>query len=103
MHDGLMVMIHRYILANTEELHSQIDALTIRVRELEHGLSLLQATVSNEPHPLLENRTSSVSSTPKDVAEESAEGNVDHEEVVEAFGMSSYSSSTTHSPLTGTT
>lgn len=86
MHGVLIVMIRRYILANTEELHAQIDALTIRVRELEHGLSLLQATVSSEPHPLLENRSSPVGSTPNDVAEESMEGNVQEEDVVEAFG-----------------
>jgi hypothetical protein len=43
----------RYVLANTTELHARIDRMIRRVRELEHGLGQLQATVSNEEHPLL--------------------------------------------------
>ena len=41
------------ILANTEELHDQIEALLDRVKELEDALRSLQASVSTQPHPLL--------------------------------------------------
>jgi hypothetical protein len=41
------------VLANTEELHNQIDDMGSRIRQLERGLRELQASVSTEPHPLL--------------------------------------------------
>lgn len=41
------------ILANTEELHDQIEALQARVKALEEALRILQASVSTQPHPLL--------------------------------------------------
>lgn len=41
------------VLANTEELHERIEALCSRIRELEDALSSLQATISEETHPLL--------------------------------------------------
>ncbi|KAL0952109.1 hypothetical protein HGRIS_008740 [Hohenbuehelia grisea] len=44
---------NRLILANTEELHDRIDTLCGRIRELEDALRLLQASVSDEQHPLL--------------------------------------------------
>ncbi|KAI0029497.1 fungal-specific transcription factor domain-containing protein [Vararia minispora EC-137] len=44
---------NKYVLANTTELHARIDRMVRRIRELEHGLSQLQATVSTEIHPLL--------------------------------------------------
>ena len=43
------------MLANTEELHNQIDTMSSRIRQLERGLRDLQATVSTEPHSLLVN------------------------------------------------
>ncbi|KAK0464414.1 uncharacterized protein EV420DRAFT_1627400 [Desarmillaria tabescens] len=43
----------RFILANTEQLHERITQLSDRVRQLEDGLQTLQASYSNEPHPLL--------------------------------------------------
>jgi hypothetical protein len=42
------------ILANTDELHDRIDRLTSYIRELEGALRTLQATVSRDPHPLLQ-------------------------------------------------
>ena len=44
---------NRLILANTEELHHQIDQLRSRNRELENALQLMQENVSDQPHPLL--------------------------------------------------
>lgn len=44
---------NRMVLANTEELHDQIDNLCVRIRSLEHALETLQKTVSDQPHPLL--------------------------------------------------
>ena len=43
------------ILANTEELHDQIESLQERIRALEDALRALQASVSTQPHPLLAN------------------------------------------------
>ncbi len=43
----------RFILANTEQLHERITLLSDRVRQLEDGLQTLQASCSNEQHPLL--------------------------------------------------
>ncbi|KAF7783869.1 transcriptional regulator family: Fungal Specific TF [Agaricus bisporus var. burnettii] len=45
---------NRMILANTDELHDRIDHLTSHIRELEGALRTLQASVSNDPHPLLQ-------------------------------------------------
>ena len=42
------------VLANTEQLHERIEQLCARIRELETGLRTLQASVSSEPHPLLQ-------------------------------------------------
>ena len=44
---------NRLVLANTEELHDQIDQLRARNRELENALRLMQENVSDQPHPLL--------------------------------------------------
>ena len=43
----------RTILASTKDLHQQNDILSSRVRELENALSVLQASTSDKPHPLL--------------------------------------------------
>ena len=40
-------------MANTEQLHGQIERMTRRIRELEHGLGAVYATISKEKHPLL--------------------------------------------------
>jgi len=48
---------NRMILSGTEELHERISQLQGRIRELETGLKTLQADVSDEPHPLLDNDT----------------------------------------------
>jgi len=41
------------VLANTEELHDQIDTMNTRIRQLERALRDLQSSVSTEPHRLL--------------------------------------------------
>ncbi|RDB24336.1 putative transcriptional regulatory protein C1F7.11c [Hypsizygus marmoreus] len=46
---------NRLVLANTEELHDRIEQLCTRIRELENALRSLQESVSQEPHPLLQN------------------------------------------------
>ncbi|KAH9950592.1 hypothetical protein B0H21DRAFT_866625 [Amylocystis lapponica] len=43
----------RFILANTEQLHEKIKAMSERIRQLEEGLQALQAQHSAETHPLL--------------------------------------------------
>ena len=41
------------ILASTEDLHRRNEQLSERVRELETALATLQASLSDNPHPLL--------------------------------------------------
>ncbi|KIM31056.1 hypothetical protein M408DRAFT_274896 [Serendipita vermifera MAFF 305830] len=44
----------RFILANTKDLHDEVDRLRRRVKELEEALSTLQSQITPQPHPLLE-------------------------------------------------
>jgi hypothetical protein len=43
----------RFILANTEQLHTKIHDMSDRIRHLEEALESLQSQCSPEPHPLL--------------------------------------------------
>ncbi|KAF9226456.1 hypothetical protein BS17DRAFT_748181 [Gyrodon lividus] len=43
----------RFVLADTEHLHHKIAEMGQRIRSLEDALAILQATVSNDVHPLL--------------------------------------------------
>ncbi|KAJ7081259.1 fungal-specific transcription factor domain-containing protein [Mycena epipterygia] len=43
----------RFVLADTEKLHTKVATMSDRIRQLEDGLAILQSTVANEPHPLL--------------------------------------------------
>ncbi|KAJ7846436.1 hypothetical protein B0H14DRAFT_3086306 [Mycena olivaceomarginata] len=42
-----------FVLADTEKLHHKIATMSDRIRHLEDALAILQSTVTNEPHPLL--------------------------------------------------
>ncbi|KAJ6588531.1 fungal-specific transcription factor domain-containing protein [Mycena capillaripes] len=44
----------RFVLADTEKLHTKIATMSDRIRHLEDALAILQSTVTNEPHPLLD-------------------------------------------------
>ncbi|KAF5372365.1 hypothetical protein D9615_009254 [Tricholomella constricta] len=44
----------RFILADTEHLHKKIADMSYRIRQLEDALAILQATVSDQRHPLLQ-------------------------------------------------
>ncbi|KAG5654180.1 hypothetical protein H0H81_006562 [Sphagnurus paluster] len=44
----------RFILADTEHLHKKIADMSHRIRQLEDALAIIQATVSDQRHPLLE-------------------------------------------------
>ncbi|KAJ7701867.1 fungal-specific transcription factor domain-containing protein [Mycena rosella] len=44
----------RFVLADTEKLHHKIGTMSDRIRQLEDALAILQSTVTNEPHPLLD-------------------------------------------------
>ncbi|KAJ7077801.1 fungal-specific transcription factor domain-containing protein [Mycena crocata] len=44
----------RFVLADTEKLHHKISTMSDRIRHLEDALAVLQSTVTNEPHPLLD-------------------------------------------------
>ncbi|THH11525.1 hypothetical protein EW145_g571 [Phellinidium pouzarii] len=43
----------RFVLANTDKLHSKLLEMSKRIRQLEDALQIAQATISSEPHPLL--------------------------------------------------
>ncbi|KAJ6618757.1 fungal-specific transcription factor domain-containing protein [Mycena sp. CBHHK59/15] len=43
----------RFVLADTEKLHTKIATMSDRIRHLEDALAVLQSTVTSEPHPLL--------------------------------------------------
>ncbi|KAG6888304.1 hypothetical protein C0995_009303 [Termitomyces sp. Mi166 len=44
----------RFILADTDQLHRKIAEMSHRIRQLEDALAILQSTVSDQRHPLLE-------------------------------------------------
>ncbi|KAL1725358.1 fungal-specific transcription factor domain-containing protein [Schizophyllum commune] len=44
----------RFILAGTDKLHSKIAEMSHRIRQLEDGLAIVQSSISNERHPLLD-------------------------------------------------
>lgn len=48
---------NRFFLANTEELHDEIDRQKARIRELEQSLQDLQGTVSANPQPMQNDST----------------------------------------------
>ncbi|KAI5123022.1 hypothetical protein M0805_007643 [Coniferiporia weirii] len=43
----------RFVLANTDKLHSKLLEMSKRIRQLEDALQIAQALMSSEPHPLL--------------------------------------------------
>ena len=43
----------RYVLADTEKLHSTLSEMSRRIRQLEDALQISHASVSTAPHPLL--------------------------------------------------
>ena len=53
----------RFILANTEQLHSKIRDMSERIRCLEEALESVQSQVSEESHPLMAPQLLGVKST----------------------------------------
>jgi hypothetical protein len=47
------VHLSRFVLADTEKLHQKIAQMSDRIRQLEDALTILQSTLSSQPHPLL--------------------------------------------------
>lgn len=50
---GSSDVLSRFILADTEQLHTKIADMSHRIRQLEDALAIFQSTVSDERHPLL--------------------------------------------------
>lgn len=81
-------------LADAEELHQKIQRLRDRSATLEEALRTLQAAVSDDPHPLLQNDSDSPSSTAVDHSSSSsspADGprlSSEEERILDAFGES---------------
>ncbi|KAI0071702.1 hypothetical protein K474DRAFT_1652176 [Panus rudis PR-1116 ss-1] len=55
----------RFILANTEQLHDKIKAMSERIRQLEEALQSLQSRLSKEEHPLLRQELLSIKKSPE--------------------------------------
>lgn len=100
---------NRLVLANTKELHDEIEQLRVRIRELENALRILQESVSPDPHPLLQaptdlfrptnpktSQTSASATTasshnpplpPHETHVESHPPNAEEENFIDAFGV----------------
>ncbi|KAF7342041.1 Fungal-trans domain-containing protein [Mycena venus] len=91
----------RFVLADTEKLHHKIATMSDRIRHLEDALAVLQSTVTNEPHPLLDRDLLKIKSSIElhsavDGAEDGSHPNgngangsgegEDFEEYIDAFG-----------------
>lgn len=85
---------NRTILASTEELHERNEKLSTRIRELEDALDALQASISDQPHPLLSEELrllklplGLVAGNPENAEGESLAKDEDEEqELVDTFG-----------------
>ncbi|KAF9263504.1 hypothetical protein L218DRAFT_927132 [Marasmius fiardii PR-910] len=55
----------RYVLADTSQLHSKINEMGQRIRQLEDALAISQSSLSNEPHPLLRDELMSIKFGPE--------------------------------------
>ncbi|EAU81161.2 hypothetical protein CC1G_10448 [Coprinopsis cinerea okayama7 len=79
----------RFILADTDQLHRKIAEMSNRIRQLEDALAILQATVSDERHPLLSDehlkiKFGSEALDPKKPAEPANEDDAKH--AIDALG-----------------
>lgn len=82
-------------LADAEELHQKIERLRNRSAALEDALRSLQAAVSDDPHPLLQNDSESPSHASGDHSTSSSSGSPadgpglsqEEERILDAFGM----------------
>lgn len=57
------LILPRFILANTQQLHDKIVQLNERVRQLEDALEGMQLSCSSDPHPLLRPELLQIKST----------------------------------------
>lgn len=81
----------RFVIAATEHLHRRIARMSDRIRQLEDGLAVLQASHSQEPHPLLRDGLLVVDQDRLDEpAQESDDGEATPD-VISAFGTMSIS------------
>ncbi|KAJ7242063.1 hypothetical protein C8J57DRAFT_981855, partial [Mycena rebaudengoi] len=77
----------RFVLADTEKLHTKIATMSDRIRHLEDALAILQSTVTHESHPLLERELLKIkSSIELHAAVDGEGGNEEPEEYIDAFG-----------------
>ena len=86
----LCLMLFSFILADTQELHDEIDRLHTRIRELEQALAIMQAQTSQEPHPLLGQgftiTTTHRPSTTSKLREPESHDESDEDKLIDTFG-----------------
>lgn len=63
----ILLMPHSFILADTENLHKKIADMSHRIRQLEDALAILQSTVSDQRHPLLQDEMLKVKFGPETI------------------------------------
>ncbi|CAG8679465.1 13938_t:CDS:2, partial [Acaulospora colombiana] len=69
--DSPPLLLSRFVLAGTTELHTRIQELSTRVRKLEAALETAHAQISNDVHPLLrEEERVDITTFSSDVQEE---------------------------------
>lgn len=81
----LIIFILRFVLAATDHLHRRITKMSERIRQLEDALSVLQSSVSRDPHPLLRDELLSLKVEKKEEGVDPEEGQ-EKERVIDAFG-----------------
>ncbi|KAI0046045.1 hypothetical protein FA95DRAFT_1520813 [Auriscalpium vulgare] len=83
----------RFVIAATEHLHRRIARMSDRIRQLEDALSVLQASHSKEPHPILQDAFLAIDNEPEPDPGQEADSD-DGElstEAINAFGTMSIS------------
>lgn len=76
----------RFILADTDRLHTKITTMSDRIRQLEDALAILQSSVSRDTHPLLRRDLLDIKSSLTLHSATNAKPQIDNEEVQEEEG-----------------
>jgi hypothetical protein len=90
-----VIRFRRFVLADTEKLHSKISQMSDRIRLLEDALAILQSSITSEPHPLLRRDLLNIKSSielhsavrgDQGGLQEGEEDDVEESQYIDAFG-----------------
>lgn len=83
----MLMVICRFVLANTEVLHEKIQILSTRVRELEDALEETYGHINSDQHPLLSHELRQIKRPlEREAPEAPKETEVDTAEAIDAVG-----------------